>query len=405
MLRLGLTGGIGAGKSTVSTTLSSLGGVLVDADVIAREVVEPGTTGLQQLVDIFGDDIVDAEGALNRPALAAKAFGDDASRAKLNSVLHPLIGTRTAELIEGAPADAIVVQDIPLLVENKMGAFFQLVAVVHADAEERVHRLITQRNMSEQDARARLAAQATDDERIAAADIWIDNSGAPGDLDGVVRTLWSDRLVPFEKNIRDGVAAASPTALVPPDPTWAAQAKRSMARLALACGNAATRIDHIGFTAVPGVPARDVIDIQITVARMEDADSLAEPLRSIGFPAVPGITADDPSPAYAIGGEADPAMWSKRLHRSADPGRAVDVHIRVDGWPGQRFALLMRDWLSADADAAAGYRALAKDAGEAAKTADDADEACGAYDDVLRPWFDRAYVEAGEWAEASGRPT
>ena len=284
MLRLGLTGGIGAGKSTVSKTLVELGGVLVDADVIAREVVEPGTAGLAQLVDAFGEDVLDSSGALDRPALAAKAFGDNDSRAKLNSIVHPLIGARTAELIDGAPDDAVVIQDIPLLVEGNMGAMFQLVAVVHADAEQRLDRLVNQRNMPEHDARARIAAQATDDARRAAADIWIDNSGAPEDLDEVVRSLWFARLVPFEKNIRHAHAVDTPAALVPADAAWPAQAQRIIARLAVACGNAAVRIDHIGSTAVPGLPAKDVIDIQITVAGMDAADALAESLRRIGFP-------------------------------------------------------------------------------------------------------------------------
>ncbi|MGA9869556.1 MAG: dephospho-CoA kinase [Rhodococcus sp. (in: high G+C Gram-positive bacteria)] len=402
MLRLGLTGGIGAGKSTVSKMLSGFGGVLVDADVIAREVVEPGSVGLAQLVDAFGDKILGAGGALDRPALAARAFGDDESRGKLNSILHPLIGRRTAEIIEGAPADAVVVQDIPLLVEGNMGAFFQLVAVVHVDAEERVNRLVQQRNMPEQDARARMAAQATDEARREAADVWLDNSGSPGDLDDVVRALWYDRLVPFERNMRDGVVVTAEPTLVAADASWSAQARRLMARIAVACGDSAMRIDHIGSTAVDGVDARNVIDVQITVASMEVADALAKPLQNIGFPAVPSVTADEPKPAYGIGGEADPSLWDKRSHGSADPGRAVDISIRVDGWPGQRFGLLFRDWLRADADAAAEYLDIKKSASARAAECSDDCEASVVYADTKAPWFDRAYVRAWEWAEGSG---
>lgn len=402
MLRLGLTGGIGAGKSTVSKILSELGGVIVDADVIAREVVEPGTPGLAKLVEAFGDDILLPDGALDRPALASKAFATDETRATLNSIVHPLVGARTAEVVDGAPQDAIVVQDIPLLVEGQMGALFQLVAVVYVDAEERVHRLVHQRNMPEDDARARIAAQASDDDRRAAADIWIDNSGAMGAIEANVHALWSDRLVPFEKNIRDGATVATPPVLVDADPTWGAQAERLVARIALVCGSAAARIDHIGSTAVPGLDARDVLDIQITVATLDDADSLAESLRRIGFPRIEEITFDDPEPGYGIGGEADPAVWGKRIHGSADPGRPAAVHIRVDGWPAQQFALVFRDWLRADADAAAEYGAVKRTAQAAAAEVDDPADAAEKYESVKAPWFDGAYTRAWTWADETG---
>src|SRR5438105_1890568 len=141
MLRIGLTGGMGAGKSTVARMLIEQGAVLVDSDVIAREVVEPGTEGLSALVAAFGPEILAADGSLDRPALAAKAFASDEARATLNSITHPLVGRRTAELIAAAPADAIVVQDIPLLVENGIGPMMHLVLVVMADVETRVRRL------------------------------------------------------------------------------------------------------------------------------------------------------------------------------------------------------------------------------------------------------------------------
>src|SRR3954449_3743110 len=118
MLRIGLTGGIGAGKSTVSATFSECGGIIVDGDVIAREVVEPGTEGLAQLVEAFGDDILLPDGALNRPALAAKAFVNDEQRAKLNQIVPPLVGKRRQQIIDAVHDDAVVVEDIPLLVET-----------------------------------------------------------------------------------------------------------------------------------------------------------------------------------------------------------------------------------------------------------------------------------------------
>ena len=133
MLRIGLTGGIGAGKSTVSSTFAQCGGVIVDGDVISREVVQPGTEGLAALVDHFGHEILLPDGALNRPALAAKAFGDEAQRAKLNAIVHPLVASRRAEIVAAVSEDQVIVEDIPLLVESQMAPLFPLVAVVHAD--------------------------------------------------------------------------------------------------------------------------------------------------------------------------------------------------------------------------------------------------------------------------------
>ncbi|MFY2789976.1 dephospho-CoA kinase [Rhodococcus sp. MALMAid1271] len=398
MLRLGLTGGIGAGKSTVAKVLTEQGAVLVDSDVLAREVVEPGTPGLQQLTDTFGPDILEPDGTLDRPALAAKVFGDEQSRRKLNAIVHPLVGARTTEIIDGAAADAIVVQDVPLLVEGSMGPFFQLVVIVWVDAEERVRRLTGQRNMVEADARARIAAQATDDARRAAADVWIDNTGAPGSIDEQVRALWNERLIPFERNIREGVVARIHPELVTADPAWESQARRIIGRLALACGDKAVRIDHVGSTAVPGLDAKNVIDIQVTVRALEDADAVGDQLRSAGFPGVEASNYDDPKPAYGIGGEADPAVWGKRFHGSADPGRPVNVHLRVDGWPNQKFALLFRDWLRAEAGAATEYEAIKRRASEAAAGIADYSAAIVAYEDAKAPWFDVAYRRAWQWA-------
>src|ERR1700754_190871 len=181
MLRIGLTGGIGAGKSTVSAAFNECGGIIVDGDVIAREVGEPGTDGLRGLVDAFGEDILLPDGALNRPALAAKAFVDDEQRAKLNSIVHPLVGRRRQEIIDSVSGDpdknTVVVEDIPLLVETGMAPMFPLVVVVTAPIETRVERLI-KRGMDEADARARIAAQAPEEQRRAIADVLLDNSGS-----------------------------------------------------------------------------------------------------------------------------------------------------------------------------------------------------------------------------------
>ncbi|QIS02985.1 dephospho-CoA kinase [Nocardia brasiliensis] len=391
MLRIGLTGGMGAGKSTVARILADRGAVIIDSDLIAREVVAPGTEGLAALVAAFGPDILAADGSLDRPALAAKAFADDESRTRLNSITHPLVGKRTAEQIAAAAPDAIVVQDIPLLVENGLAPLMNLVLVVDVDAETRLRRLVELRGVAESDARARIAAQATDEQRRAVADVLLDNRGAPQDIDATVRALWDERLVPFERNLRTGTPARrTELRLVPPNPGWAAQAQRLIARLWVACGQAASRIDHIGSTSVPELPAKDVIDLQITVADLAAADGLRDALGAAGFPVCPEVTQDNPKPTPADPDGTDLALWSKRFHQSADPGRLANVHVRVDGSPGQQFALRMRDRLRADAAARAEYLEI-KRAGEAKAAGLTGAEATAAYLDVKEPWFDAVY--------------
>ncbi|MBI3225250.1 MAG: dephospho-CoA kinase [Mycolicibacterium cosmeticum] len=384
MLRIGLTGGIGAGKSTVSSTFGELGAIVVDGDVIAREVVEPGTEGLSKLVDAFGDAILQADGALNRPALAAVAFSDDEKRQTLNGIVHPLVAHRRSELIEAAGADAIIVEDIPLLVESQMAPMFPLVIVVNADPDLRVKRLIEYRNFTEADARARIAAQATEEQRRAVADVWLDNSGSSGELVEKARELWHQRILPFAHNLRAGTPAHRDYAVVAYDPTWPEQAQRIIARLNTACGHRALRIDHIGSTAVPGMGGKDVIDIQITVAVPELADELVGPLLAAGYPRVPTITADTPH-------SADAALWHKRFHASADPGRSTNVHIRVNGRPNQEFALLFVDWLKANPGVRADYLAAKR---AALATAD--------YAQAKEPWFLDNYRRAQVWADSTG---
>jgi dephospho-CoA kinase len=176
MLRVGLTGGIGAGKSTVAGRLAEHGAVVIDADKIAREVVEPGTEGLAELVAEFGRDILAPDGSLDRPSLAAKAFANDEARNKLNAIVHPKIGKRTAELVDKAAPEAVVVHDVPLLVENGLAPVYHLVIVVDAPEDVRLARLTGPRGMSEVDARNRIAAQADERRRRAVADVWLDNS-------------------------------------------------------------------------------------------------------------------------------------------------------------------------------------------------------------------------------------
>lgn len=399
---MGLTGGIGAGKSTVARELVALGAVLVDADVIAREIVAPGSEGLEELVDAFGDEILLPDGSLNRPVLAEKAFVTDEARAVLNAITHPRVGRRTVELVEEAADDAIVVQDIPLLVEGSMAPSFHLVAVVHAGEQERLRRLVTLRGMPESDAKARIRAQATEEQRREVADIWLDNTGEPDAVVEVVRQLWEQRLVPFEENLRTRTAVSAEPVLEPAQARWEPEARRLVARLALACGGLAVRIDHVGSTAVPELDAVDMLDLQVTVADLADTDALLEPLAAAGFPRIEQIDHDTPKPSYSASGETDPAVWSMRLHGSADPGRPARVALRVEGWPGQRFSLLLRDWLRADAEAAQEYAEVKRAAARSAADEPDPLRAAAVYREIKEPWFDRAYRRASDWADATG---
>lgn len=319
---MGLTGGIGAGKSTVAGALADLGGVIVDADKIAREVVEPGSAGLAALEEAFGPEVIAADGSLDRAALAAKAFADDESRFKLNSILHPLIGARTQEYVDAAPADAILVQDIPLIVEGGLGPAFDLVVVVHVDEAERLRRLTEYRGMDEADAKARMAAQATVEQRRAAADVWLDNGGAPGAIVDDVRRLWIERLIPFERNISEQTGAVASTEIVPANPEWEGQARRAIARLTLASGGRTLAIEHVGPTSVPGQPARDCLDILVTVADAETARELSSILGGAGYPLDATVVAPDLSDLQARATGAD-----YRLHRGCDPARPISVHV------------------------------------------------------------------------------
>lgn len=190
MLRVGLTGGIGAGKSEVSRRLAEAGAVLVDADKIAREVVEPGTEGLAAVVAEFGEDVLRPDGSLDREKLGAIVFADAERRTALNAIVHPLVGKRSMELFEAAPEDAVVVYDVPLLAEGDRAGDFDLVVVVDAPEEVQVRRLVADRGMSEEQARARIAAQATRERRRAIADVVIDNSGDLAALERQVDELW-----------------------------------------------------------------------------------------------------------------------------------------------------------------------------------------------------------------------
>lgn len=197
-LVVGLTGGIASGKSTVARRLAELGAIVIDADVLAREVVAPGTDGLAAVADAFGAGVLTPDGSLDRAALGRIVFagagaGENPALRRLEAITHPRIADLRAARQEQAVAAGarVIVQDIPLLVEKHLAGEVDVVVVVHAPAEERVARLMRDRGMTEADARARVAAQATDAERRAVADEWLDNSGSPAELLAAVDGLWA----------------------------------------------------------------------------------------------------------------------------------------------------------------------------------------------------------------------
>ncbi|MBM6399499.1 dephospho-CoA kinase [Phycicoccus sonneratiae] len=385
MLRVGLTGGIGSGKSTVARALAALGAVVVDADAVAREVVEPGTPALAEIARRFGPDVLAADGSLDRPALGRLVFGDPAALRDLEAVTHPAIWARTAELVAAVPDDAVLVHDMPLLVEKAMAEEYHLVLVVGATEETRLHRLVADRGMDEADARARIGAQADDDARRAAADVWLDNEGTREALEVAVRRLWAARLEPFAANLRTGTRSRLPApVLSPPDPAWPAGAERLLARVRHAVGDAAATLDHVGSTSVPGLPAKDVMDLQVGVRSLADADEPAfvEAMAAAGFPRVEGETTDQGS---------DGRPWPKRFHGSADPGRVAHVHVREVGSPGWEFALLFRDWLRAEAGERDAYAAHKAELAASLATTEQ-------YAEAKEPWFAQARVRAREWA-------
>jgi dephospho-CoA kinase len=375
---VGLTGGIASGKSLVARRLAERGAVLVDADQLAREVVAPGTEGLRQVVAEFGEDVLGVDGGLDRAALGARVFADEAARRRLEGIIHPRVRARTAELTADAPPDAVVVNDVPLLAEAGLAATYHLVLTVEADEATRMARLREYRGMTEADAYARIHAQATDEQRRAVADVVLVNESTVDDLLARVDRVWDERLVPFEENVRlRRPARDGGQPVVAYDPTWPEQYARLAVRIAHAAGG--RRVDHVGATAVPGVPAPDVIDIQLTVDTLGDADRIADALAEAGYPRDGGVRYDSPVP-----GASDPALWEKRMHAGADPGRPVRLHVRAADSPGWRAALLLRDWLRGDPPACREYAAVPAE-------------------DRLT-WAGDAWQRARKWAQVTGWP-
>jgi dephospho-CoA kinase len=384
VLKIGLTGGIGSGKSAVAARLERLGAVVINSDLLAREVVAPGTDGLAAVVAAFGPGVLDPGGALDRPALGARVVGDEAAREELEGIIHPRVRARVAELTAAAPPDAIVVNEVPLLIEAGLAPTYQMVVVVAAPEAVRVERLARARGMAADKARAWIAAQATDAQRRDAADALLVNDGSLADLHAAVDALWRDRLVPFEANLRAGRRASRrrQARLAEPDPTWPAQAARMIARLTAAVGDRLLRIDHIGPTSVPDLPADDLIDIQAVVADLDVAAAVAAAAPAAGLVRTPGRR-------YGIdrrGGEHEEIVVA-----GADPGRPVNVNLRPADGPVWRDALLLRDWLRADPAARAEYAAV------------DPEPAGRPEPDVGGPpWTVAALDRADAWAKATG---
>ncbi len=191
MLRVGLTGGIASGKSTVSAMLAEYGAVVIDSDLLARQAVAAGSTGLAAVLIAFGPDMLTEDGELDRPAMGRRVFGDAEARARLEAIVHPRVRAQAAEIEAGAPAGAVVVHDIPLLVETGQADAFDVVVVVDASPDIQAERLAAERGMDWEEAQSRITAQATREQRLAAADHVIVNDGSREQLRPAVEDLWS----------------------------------------------------------------------------------------------------------------------------------------------------------------------------------------------------------------------
>lgn len=395
MLRVGVTGGIGSGKSTVSRRLAELGATVVDADQVARAIVEAGEPALETIRKRFGDSVIQPDGALDRAGLAAIVFPDPDALGALEAITGPAILDRVAEQRAAVPSGRVTVFDMPLLVERRLWVHEHLAVVVHVEVETRVSRLVEQRGLDEADVRHRIAAQVDDEGRRAAADVWLDNNGTPADLVDAVDTLWRDRLDPWNSNLVAGRRARRPEVLrlSEPSPDWPARGARVVARLAAALAlEPVTDVSHIGSTSVPGLLAKDVIDVQIGVRQLADADrpGFRAAMSTAGYVVSPDNVGDTPHPAGA-----DATRWAKRFWSGTDPGQHVHIHVRETGGSGWRFALLFRDWLTRERDERTRYaehkQRLARTHGET-----------GRYAEAKEPWFDEAFTRAHAWAATTG---
>jgi dephospho-CoA kinase len=236
-----------------------------------------------------------------------------------------------------------------------------------------------------------MRAQATTEERRAAADVWIDNSAEPAATTREVDRLWHERLEPYAANLRAGqrVRRSETVVLDEPDPAWAEQGRRLTQRLRHVLGDRAATVDHVGSTSIPELVAKDVVDVQVGVATLTAADDPAfvTDLAAAGFPRVEDHANADRS--------KDGTPWPKRFHGGCDPGRVVHVHVREVGSPGWRWALLFRDWLRAEPDERHAYAAIKVELASRLATATE-------YAGAKEPWFDSVDERANAWAERTG---
>lgn len=332
VLTVAVTGGIGAGKSTLARRWADRGAVLVDSDQLAREVVAPGTPGLAEVVASFGSGVLAADGTLDRAALAAIVFADRAARERLEAITHPRVRTRFTALKDAAPPTAIVVNDIPLLVDPVTAAGFHLVTGVHADDEVRVRRLM-QRGLSAPDARARIAAQIPDERRRPLCDVWLDNDAGVDLLRRRADRLFDERLVPFRDNLLAGRPTAAPARPGPvtlepgagaangSDPDHSDRIARAARRVSTAVGGGArvASLDTDSGRRDPGA-----IGLAVTAPDLDTARSWSVPLAAVGFPPLPGDPVE-PGPG-ALG--AGPPGTVFRCG-SADPGLTLYLYVSV----------------------------------------------------------------------------
>lgn len=343
MLWVGLSGGIGSGKSTVSARLARRGALVIDADLIAREAVEPGRPALQEILQRFGARVRASSGGLDRAALATIVFADPQARRDLEAITHPWILERTRELLDAAPEDAVVVHDIPLLVELGRAADYALTVIVSVSEQERLRRLVQTRGIDPQAARARIGAQATDEQRVAAADVLLDNEGTLQDLHARVDRLWHERLLPFELALRSDVVSQSSEALadVESSTRLAGDAARVLERLRQAFGDSMIRGDHLRSASAPGPVATDVVELQVVVPELAalDLPQVRDRLRQRGLLVLADRGKDrmrqQPEPSSAD----HPSAWPERMIATADPGRVVHCYVRPVASPAWRRAL------------------------------------------------------------------
>ena len=308
-ITVAVTGGIGAGKSTVSGMLAARGAVVVDSDRLAREVVGVGTPGLTAIEDRFGASVIAADGSLDRGALASIVFADSGARQDLENITHPLVRARFAALQAAAPTGSVVVNDIPLLTTVEAAAAFHLTVGVGAPEATRVTRLID-RGLAEADARARIAAQIDDEVRRTLCDVWIDNAGAPAQARRQADLLWS-RLLRFAANVESAQVAADGDGTNRSD--RAAATARLTARIVRVVGDRLVRAVEVPLP-TDAAPVR--IDLEVRVDNRAEVDTWLPALTAAGFPRLPDL-------AEPVPGRLDVT------HGNADPGQSLRLYFTV----------------------------------------------------------------------------